>query len=176
MTNPEQGLARLLPQGGSQGLFVLGGLRLRCALGKGGIRHATEKREGDGATPAAVMPLRRVFYRADRGPPPRCTVAVEPLSPGDGWCDDAGDRAYNRPVPLPFGGSHEKLWRDDALYDVIGVLGWNDAPVERHRGSAIFLHVARPDYAPTEGCIALAPRDLRTVLEAGLRGVEVLLA
>ncbi|WP_439551567.1 L,D-transpeptidase family protein [Falsiroseomonas sp.] len=171
----DTGYARVQPQGdGKRGLFILDGLVLRCALGKGGVLPAVAKREGDGATPAAVMPLRRVLYRADRGAPPRCAVPVEPLSPTDGWCDDAGDRAYNRPVQLPFDGSHERLWRDDAIYDVIGVLGWNDAPVERGRGSAIFLHLAREDFSPTEGCLALAPRDLRAVLAAGLRGITVL--
>ena len=173
MGPPGAGFATVRSQGGSQGLLRLDGLVLRCAVGKGGVLPAAAKREGDGATPAASMSLRRVLYRADRGRPPRCAVPVEPLSPGDGWCDDPGDRAYNRFVPLPIGASHERLWRDDALYDVIGVLGWNDDPVERGRGSAIFLHVARDDYAPTEGCIALAPRDLRAVLEAGLRGIEV---
>lgn len=173
MEPAEAGFARVRSQAGPQGLFTLDGLVLRCALGKGGVRPATAKQEGDGATPAARMALRRVLYRADRGPPPRCAVPVEPLSPQDGWCDDPADRAYNRFVTLPHAASHERLWRDDSVYDVIGVLGWNDDPVVRGRGSAIFLHVARDDYAPTEGCVALAVRDLRRVLEAGLRGVEV---
>ncbi|WP_270936859.1 L,D-transpeptidase family protein [Falsiroseomonas oryzae] len=170
MAPAEAGFARVLPEG----RLVFDGLVLRCALGKGGVRPATEKREGDGATPAARMALRRVLFRADRGPPPRCAVPVEPIAPEDGWCDDPAHRSYNRPVRLPFDASHEKLWRDDHLYDVIGVLGWNDDPVERGRGSAIFLHQAWPDYRPTEGCVALAPRDLRALLEAGLRGVEVI--
>jgi L,D-peptidoglycan transpeptidase YkuD (ErfK/YbiS/YcfS/YnhG family) len=166
----EDGHARVLPEG----RFVFDGLALRCALGKGGIRPAAEKREGDGATPAARLPLRRLLYRADRGAAPRCTVPVEPIAPGDGWCDDPSHPAYNRRVALPFDGSHERLWREDSIYDLIGVLGWNDDPVERGRGSAIFLHLARPGFPPTEGCIALEARDLRAVLEAGLRGVDVL--
>jgi L,D-peptidoglycan transpeptidase YkuD (ErfK/YbiS/YcfS/YnhG family) len=135
---------------------------------------ATRKREGDGATPAARLALRRVLYRADRVPAPACALAVEPLAPEDGWCDDPADRAYNRPVRLPFDGRHEALWRADAVYDIIGILGWNDDPVERGRGSAIFLHLARPDFSPTEGCVALAEPDLRRVLAGGLRGIEVL--
>ena len=83
-------------------------------------------------------------------------------------------RDYNRHVLLPHGGRHEDLWRGDALYDVVAVLGWNDAPAERDRGSAIFLHVARPDYAPTEGCVALALGDLRRVLAEGLSAIEVI--
>ena len=81
---------------------------------------------------------------------------------------------YNRMVRLPHDGSYEELWRQDALYDLVGVLGWNDAPVQRGRGSAIFLHVARDDYGPTEGCVALALDDLQRVLTAGLTEVLVL--
>jgi L,D-peptidoglycan transpeptidase YkuD (ErfK/YbiS/YcfS/YnhG family) len=169
--HPDAGFARVFPDG----RLILEGRVMRCALGKGGVTPATLKREGDGATPAARLPLRRVFFRADRGTAPRCTLPVEPIAPDDGWCDDPVQRAYNRPVRLPFDASHEKLWRDDHVYDVIGVLGWNDDPVERGRGSAIFLHLAHDDYRPTEGCIALAPRDLRALLEAGLKGIEVVL-
>ncbi len=167
--SPDERFALVHPDG----RFVFAGEVLRCALGKGGVRDARGKQEGDGATPAARMPLRRVLFRADRGPPPRCAVPVEPIAPEDGWCDDPAHRLYNRPVTRPFDASHEALWREDHVYDVIGVLGWNDDPVERGRGSAIFLHLARPGFAPTEGCVALEARELRRVLEAGLRGVEV---
>lgn len=169
MTVAEDGHAKVFPDG----RLVFGGRVFRCALGQGGVRAAAEKREGDGVTPAARMPLRRVFYRADRVAAPRCAVPVEPIAPNDGWCDDPGHRSYNRRVTLPFDASHERLWREDHVYDVVGVLGWNDDPVERGRGSAIFLHLARPGYPPTEGCVALEIREMRAVLEAGLRGVEV---
>ena len=155
-----------------EGRLVLGSFICRATLGRGGVRG--DKREGDGATPAGLLPLRRVLYRADRVAPPVCAVPVEPLAPDDGWCDDPNDGAYNRKVRLPYDGRHEELWRADEVYDVIGVLGWNDAPVERARGSAIFLHVARPDYAPTEGCIALAGPDLLFVLRQGLKELMVL--
>ncbi len=153
------------------GWLWLGGDRVRVALGRAGVR--ADKREGDGATPAALLPLRGVLYRADRVPPPRCTVALEPIAPNDGWCDDPTSPEYNHMLRLPHEARHEALWREDALYDLIGVLGWNDAPVARGRGSAIFLHLARPDYAPTEGCIALALADLARVLAAGLTELEV---
>lgn len=143
-----------------------------CALGRAGIVPAAAKREGDGATPAATLPLRRLLFRADRLARPAAAVPVEPLAPGEGWCDDASDPAYNRPVPLPFAPSHERLWREDALYDLVGVLGWNDDPPVPGRGSAIFLHLARPGLGPTEGCIALPLPDLLAVLP-GLRSIEV---
>ena len=134
----------------------------RCTLGRGGV--TTDKREGDGATPAGAYPLRQLLYRADRLAPPTNALPTSPLRPRDGWCDDPGHSAYNRPVTLPLDASAESMWRDDHLYDLVVVLGYNDAPVVFGLGSAIFLHVASPEYSPTEGCIALAKEDLLTVL------------
>lgn len=163
--------AAVLPDG----RFVLAGAIYRCALGRTGVRAGADKQEGDGATPSGLLPLRRVLYRADRVARPQAAVPLAPLAPHDGWCDDPADpAAYNRPVRLPHPARHEALWRDDALYDLIGVLGWNDAPRPiAGRGSAIFLHVAQPDWAPTEGCVALALPDLLAVLRAGLTEVAV---
>ena len=142
------------------------GRRVRCALGKGGLR--ADKREGDGATPVGRFPLRRVLYRPDRLAPPVTALPVAAIGPADGWCDDPADSAYNRPVALPYPASAERLWRDDPVYDLVVVLGHNDDPVVAGRGSAVFLHLARPGYAPTEGCVALALADLLSLLaEAG---------
>ncbi len=153
------------------GRLTFGPSTYRAAIGYGGIR--TDKQEGDGATPAGRLPLRQVLYRPDRLNQPVCRVATRPLTPRDGWCDDTASSAYNQPVELPVQASAETLWRDDLVYDVIGVLGWNDDPVAPDRGSAIFLHVARPDFAPTEGCIALALNSLLRILSAGLTEILV---
>jgi L,D-peptidoglycan transpeptidase YkuD (ErfK/YbiS/YcfS/YnhG family) len=134
----------------------------RCAIGRGGIR--ADKREGDGATPAGVFALRRVLYRPDRLTRPATGLPAAPLDPADGWCDDPADPLYNRPVRLPYPARHERLWREDAIYDVIVVLGHNDDPVIPGRGSAVFLHVAAPDFGPTQGCVALAREELMSVL------------
>ena len=136
----------------------------RCAIGRAGV--TATKREGDGATPVGAWPLRRVLFRPDRTDPPETRLPTRPLSPSDGWCDDPGDPAYNLPVTLPHPARHERLWREDAIYDVIVVLGHNDDPPVAGLGSAIFLHVARPDYAPTEGCVALSLPHLRELLRA----------
>ncbi len=143
------------------GLLVLGQLTLRCQLGRSSVTHL--KREGDGATPAAGMELVSLLYRADRlaRPPGWFGRHAEAIQPGDGWCDDVGDGRYNRLVSLPVAASHERLWRDDGVYDVLGVLDWNIRPRSIGRGSAIFLHLARPDGGPTAGCIALSPHDMR---------------
>ena len=155
-----------------RGVLTLGPLRLRAALGYGGIR--ADKQEGDGATPLGPLPLRQVLYRADRLARPRASVPVLPLAPHDGWCDDPADRAYNTAIRLPHPARHEALWREDGVYDLIGVLGWNDRPTVPGRGSAIFLHLARPDWAPTEGCIALDGPGLTALLAAGLTEIRVL--
>ncbi|NNM57157.1 L,D-transpeptidase family protein [Acidocella sp.] len=153
------------------GLLQGAGLKLRAVCGRAGV--SGHKVEGDGATPLGRLELLRVMYRADRIRPPACVVPVEPIGKFDGWCDDVADAAYNRPVSLPYPARHEALWRADGVYDVIGVLGWNLAPVVPGRGSAIFLHVAAADLAPTAGCVALELRDLLAVLAAGITAVEV---
>jgi L,D-peptidoglycan transpeptidase YkuD (ErfK/YbiS/YcfS/YnhG family) len=126
---------------------------VRCSIGRGGIGR--DKREGDGRTPVGCFALRRVLYRPDRLSPPRTALPVHPISAQDGWCDDPAHPDYNRPVTLPFGASHEALWREDGVYDVIVVLGHNDDPPRQGAGSAIFLHVAKPDWEPTAGCVAV---------------------
>lgn len=138
-----------------------------CALGPGGIRR--DKREGDGVTPAGLFPLRRILYRADRIERPRTTLPVAAIEPDDGWCDAPRDLAYNTHVKLPFDASHEVLWRDDHLYDLLVVVGHNDDPVLAYGGSAIFLHLARDDFSPTHGCIAMRREDLEALIEASDR-------
>ena len=142
--------------------LVIGALEMRCALGAAGVTRA--KREGDKATPAGRFPLRRVLYRPDRTAPPGTALPVAAMKPEDGWCDAPGDPRYNAPVTLPYAASHERLWREDGVYDIVVVLGYNDDPPVAGKGSAIFMHVARPGYAPTEGCVALALPDLKAVL------------
>ena len=154
-----------------EGWLYLNERPFRAAIGAAGL--TAHKQEGDHATPTGLLPLRRVLYRADRLPPPRCTVPVEPLARDDGWCDDPAHPDYNQMIRLPHPARHEALWHEDGIYDIIGVLGWNDAPVLPGRGSAIFLHVARPDYPPTEGCIALARQDLLSALAAGLTAIGI---
>ncbi len=145
----------------------------RCAVGRGGVKPAEDKREGDGCTPAGTYPVRRVYYRADRVPRPTCSLPMHELKPTDGWCDDPADPEYNRFVPLPYAASHEELWRQDNLYDVIVEIGHNDDPVVPHMGSAIFMHVARDNYGPTGGCISLALPDLLVVLRQLIEGSTI---
>ncbi len=146
----------------TQGVVPLGHSNVPCALGRGGCRSV--KREGDGATPLGTWAVRRVLYRADRVPRPRTALPVSVLRPDDGWCDAPSDRNYNRRVRHPYPASAERLWRADHLYDIVVVLGHNDLPRRRGMGSAIFVHLARVGFQPTDGCIALTLHDLRRVL------------
>lgn len=146
----------------TRGFFVAGPLVAPCALGRSGVRG--RKREGDGATPAGRYGLVAVLYRADRIRRPRTALPVTAIDRDAGWCDDPGDRRYNRPVKLPYPSRHERLWREDRLYDIVVVIDFNLSPARRNLGSAIFLHIASPDFAPTEGCIAVSEPVMRTLL------------
>jgi L,D-peptidoglycan transpeptidase YkuD (ErfK/YbiS/YcfS/YnhG family) len=124
-----------------------------ATVGRSGVK--ADKREGDGATPAGSYPLVSIFYRADRVARPDSGLPVTALAPKDGWVDAPGDPNYNRLVTLPYPASHEEMWREDGLYDALVVIGYNLDPVVPAAGSAIFLHIAAPDFAPTAGCVAV---------------------
>jgi L,D-peptidoglycan transpeptidase YkuD (ErfK/YbiS/YcfS/YnhG family) len=133
-----------------------------CSLGRGGMDLV--KVEGDGVTPIGSYPLRRVLYRSDRIKLPETGLPASAIGELDGWCDDPYHPRYNQPVSFPLKCSAEHLWRPDHLYDLIVVIGHNDAPVIPGAGSAIFMHVAKSEYAPTEGCVAFAVDDLLAIL------------
>ena len=135
-----------------------------CALGRTGVILEGEKKEGDGKTPMGSYPVRQAFYRPDKFDEPICQLPIQPLTPELGWCDDPQRAEYNKLVRLPYGGSHEKMWRDDNLYDLVLVIGHNDDPPVPGRGSAIFVHVAKEGFAPTEGCVAVAPSVMLSLL------------
>lgn len=152
----------------AEGRLMWPGGEARAACGKGGVR--ADKKEGDGASPLGTFALLYGFFRPDRVAWPKSELPMTPLRPDFGWVDDPNDRNYNRLVYLPYSASHEEMWRGDALYDIVVVIGYNTDPVVPGAGSAIFLHVARPDYAPTEGCIAVGQDDLVKLL--GLLGPD----
>ena len=152
----------------SDGTLHWRGKVFHCILGRGGV--IKYKHEGDGCTPEGSFPLRRVFYRPDRLEPPQCALPVMPIGRNDGWCDAPDSPLYNKLVALPFPESHENLWREDHLYDLVVTIGYNDDPVISGKGSAIFIHVCNPEGAPTKGCVALALKDLQEIvsgLESG---------
>ena len=164
---------RTLTPTATRGLISIGSRRVRCALGRAG--RIARKREGDGASPNGVWRMTSVLYRADRVVRPRTGLPISALKPTDGWCDTVGDRNYNRRVKLPYPASAERLWREDRLYDVLVVLDHNQRPRVQGGGSAIFMHLARPHYLPTEGCIGLSEPDLRCLLALCTYGTRLLI-
>lgn len=147
----------------TRGQVLAGPAVIPCALGRSGL--VQRKREGDGGSPRGCFRLRGGAYRPDVfAVRPRTALPLRPTRPSDGWCDEAEDRRYNRPVALPCPVSAERMWRDDGLYDLVIDLDYNRGPIRKRLGSAIFFHCARPGYTPTEGCVALKRADLARLL------------
>ena len=163
---PKRCLSRITvrrkPGDSSRGWLIAGMLVLPVALGRGGIK--ANKREGDGGTPRGNFRLRQVWWRADKHPRPSTSLPVQRISPDDGWCEDPDDRRYNRPIKVPAGADADRLARKDNLYDFIIEIDHNTRPRVAGRGSAVFIHAARPRFAPTAGCVALEINTLRRIL------------
>lgn len=166
-------IVRVLSGASRRGRLQYGSLNVACALGRSGV--AALKHEGDGASPRGTFTLRRVLYNAAQVSRPRSALPVSRISKDDGWCDSPRDRNYNRPVRLPYPASAERLCRDDGLYDLVVVVGYNEVPRVKNRGSAIFMHVARRSLPPTEGCIALRRGDLLRLLARVPRGTQLMI-
>lgn len=161
-----ENILRIIPSGEnpSRGQLWWRGRASPCALGKAGVLAATRKKEGDDASPAGVFPLTGLYYRADRLDLPETSLPALEITQEWGWCDDPACAAYNSAVQLPHQGSAETLWRDDHLYDLLVTFGHNQSPAIPPMGSAIFLHVARGDFLPTQGCVAVARNVLLEIL------------
>lgn len=153
---------RARPGRRSQGWLFAGPLTMPVALGRTGIR--ADKREGDGATPCGRFRPLGLWWRADRWLRPATRLRSRQIGPLDAWCEDPSDRRYNRPFRRSANEPGDRLCRSDELYDFIIEIDHNTRPRSAHRGSAVFLHIARPDLTPTAGCVALRRRDLQILL------------
>ncbi|MEM0985685.1 MAG: L,D-transpeptidase family protein [Pseudomonadota bacterium] len=160
-------------QAHADGRFEGPDIRTRCILGRSGVIAADAKSEGDGYSPAGTWRLLWVYYRPDRAAQPETGLPLTALKESDGWCDDPDHTLYNQLINRPFDASHEHLWRDDGVYDLIVVLSHNREPIIPGRGSAIFMHLNRPERTPTEGCVALDREDLLHVLKTSVPGTTV---
>jgi len=143
---------------GFSGLLLHENRTIPCSLGKSGIYPI--KLEGDGVTPAGKFELLYGYYRKDRVKLPASNFPFHPISSSDGWCDDPNNAGYNQPVKLPFNASHEKMCRENHLYDICIVLNYNIWPIARNRGSAIFFHLTSEDKGPTHGCVAIEKLEM----------------
>jgi L,D-peptidoglycan transpeptidase YkuD (ErfK/YbiS/YcfS/YnhG family) len=154
---------RLRPGRRSQGVLIAGPRAVPVALGRAGIR--VNKREGDGATPAGRFRPLRLWWRHDRGTRPQTLLPTRRIRPDLAWCEDSADRRYNRPFRRSANEPGDRLWRDDQLYDLVIDIDHNTRPRVAGRGSAVFLHLARPDRGPTAGCVAMTAGDLRRLAQ-----------
>ena len=132
------------------------------------------KREGDGATPRGTLPAAAAVVA---GRPPtaarRPVCPLRRIGPDDAWCEDPARPALQPPDPRRARrATADRLWRDDHLYDLIIELDYNTRPRIAGRGSAVFLHVARPGFAPTAGCVALRAAAAARLLLARLRAAD----
>ena len=166
-------VVRTRPGMRTRGWLQAGGRHIPVALGAGGIR--ADKREGDKGTPRGRFRPLRVWWRADRGLCPSTSLPVRRIGPGDGWCEDPTDRRYNRPIQVPPRATGDRLWRQDRLYDLIVEIDHNTRPRVAGRGSAVFIHVARPGFAPTAGCVALRVPELRRLIPRLSRKTRIII-
>jgi len=161
------------PGGRSRGVLRAGRLLVPVALGRAGIK--ANKREGDGSTPRGAFYPVRLWWRADRLARPRTLLPARRIGRADAWCENPADRRYNRPFLRSANEAGDRLWRGDRLYDLLIEIDHNSRPRIAGRGSAVFIHLARPAYAPTAGCIALGVRDLRILLNRMSRKTRILI-
>ena len=136
--------------------------KAKCAIGKRGI--ISKKTEGDKCTPRGRFKLKYIFYRKERVKNVFSKLKAIPIKKNYGWCDDSESKFYNKLIKFPFKYSAEKLHIKENVYDIIVVIDYNFNPVRKKKGSAVFLHVAKKDYKPTLGCVALAKKDLKHLL------------
>jgi L,D-peptidoglycan transpeptidase YkuD (ErfK/YbiS/YcfS/YnhG family) len=136
--------------------------KFRCALGKNGIKKKIK--EGDNITPKGKFKLTKIYYRQDKIKKIKCLIKKIGIKKNMGWCDDPKSNFYNQQIKLPSKFGHEKLYRNDRIYDLLVVVNYNTKPIIKNKGSAIFLHIAKKNYEKTKGCVALKKKHLIQLL------------
>ena len=153
------------------GLIKYKNFKFRCALGKAGMGE--KKQEGDNVTPTGTFKIVKIYYRSDRIKKISSKFRAIEITKNMGWCDDPNSKNYNQLINLPSKYGHEKLFKKNNIYDIIVVLNYNMKPVVKNKGSAIFIHVAKKNYQPTQGCIALKKNDLLKILSKINKNIKI---
>ena len=135
--------------------------KFKCSAGKNG--KTTKKIEGDNKTPKGSYALGPLYYRKDRLPKPLTKLKVIEIKKNFGWCDDIKSKFYNKPIKINNKIRHEKLYRKDKKYDLLIPIKYNSTKPKKNKGSAIFLHLTN-NYKKTQGCIAIAKKDMLILL------------
>ena len=150
------------------------GYKLKCCVGKSGIKKG--KKEGDLATPKGTFKLGHLYYRKDRIKLPKCKIQKKIIKKNTGWCNDTKSNKYNKEVKLPYKYSTEKLYRNDKIYDLLIVIKYNFSPVIKKKGSAIFLHISKKNYKPTEGCVAIKKKHFLKLIPLIKKKTKILIS
>ena len=143
-------------------LLLYKGYKLKCAIGKSGISSA--KKEGDLATPKGTFKLGLLYYRRDRIKLPKCKIKKKIIRKNMGWCNDSKSDKYNKEINFPYKYSSEKLYKKENIYDLFLLIKYNTNPIIKKKGSAIFLHISKKNYQPTQGCVAISKKDFLKIL------------
>ena len=138
------------------------GYKLKCSIGKSGI--TLSKKEGDLTTPKGLFGLGLLYYRKDKIKLLKCKIKKRAIKKGMGWCDDSKSKKYNQEISFPFKYGAEKLYRKDKIYDIFINIKYNQLPIVKGKGSAIFLHLSNKKYKPTSGCVAIQKKDFLKIL------------
>ena len=154
-------------------LLLYKGYKLKCSIGKSGI--TTSKKEGDLASPKGIFNLGLLYYRKDRIKLIKCKVRKRIIKKNMGWCNDIRSEKYNREIFFPFKYSAEKLYRNEKNYDIFFNIKYNYSPVNKGKGSAIFLHLTNKKYKPTRGCIAIQKKDFIKIMPLIKRNTKILI-
>ena len=136
--------------------------KIKCAVGKRGITD--KKLEGDNKTPSGIFRFISIFYRKDRISIAKSHLQKVVIKKNMGWCDDSNSKFYNNLIKFPFLCSAEKLWLTENIYDIIVIISYNINPTIKKKGSAIFLHIAKKNYTPTKGCVAISKKDMKLLI------------
>ena len=155
-------------------LLLYKGYKLKCSIGKSGLTNS--KKEGDMATPRGLYKLGMLYYRKDRIKSLKCKISKKIIKKNMGWCDDSKSNKYNREISFPFKYGAEKLYRKDKIYDILINIKYNQVPIVKGKGSAIFLHLTNNKYKPTKGCIAIMKKDFLKILPLINRNTKILIS
>ena len=145
--------------------------KFRCALGKNGIKKKIK--EGDKITPKGIFKIIKIYYRHDKIRWLKTSIRKIKIKKNMAWCDDPKSNFYNQQIKLPNKLNYEKLYRNDRIYDLLAVLNYNTNPVIKNKGSAIFIHIAKNNYKPTAGCIAVEKNNLIKLLQKVKKNTKI---
>ena len=149
------------------------GYKLKCSFGKLGLSR--NKKEGDFTTPKGLFKLGLLYYRKDRVKLTKCLIKKKIIKKNMGWCDDSKSKKYNQEISFPFKYNAEKFYRKDNIYDILINIKYNHFPIVKNKGSAIFLHLSKKNYKPTNGCVGIKKKDFLKILPLINRKTKILI-